>query len=142
MSLVTRSAIVRQTPRRMFELVNDVEAYPQRFDWCEEAAVLEEGEGWRVARLELRLGALRTGFTTRNRLEPPRRIVMERVDGPFTRLTGNWSFEPLGEAACKVTLTLDFELAGLVGTALAFGFQGLADRMVEDFCREAQRLHG
>ena len=40
----------------------------------------------------------------------------------------------------KVSLDLDFEVAGKVlGSALALGFQGLADRMVDDFCREADR---
>lgn len=143
MSLVRRSAIVRQPPQRMFDLVNDIAAYPRRFDWCHEAEVLERGDGVVVARLGLSLGALRTGFTTRNTLDPPQAIHMQLVDGPFNRLAGSWQFLPLGPDACKVSLALDFEVAGrLVGTALAFGFQGLADRMVSDFCREAGRVHG
>jgi len=143
MSLVRRSAIVRQTARRMFDLVNNVAAYPRRFDWCHEAQVLEQDEGMVVARLGLSLGGLRTGFTTRNTLRPPEAILMELVDGPFNRLAGSWQFLPLGADACKVTLELDFEVAGrLVGSAMAFGFQGLADRMVEDFCREAGRSGG
>lgn len=142
MSLVRRSAIVRQPARRMFELVNDVAAYPRRFDWCHEAEVLEQGDSMVVARLGLSLGGLRTGFTTRNTLQPPEAILMELVDGPFNRLSGSWRFLSLGDAACKVTLELDFEVAGrVVGSALAFGFQGLADRMVSDFCREAGHIH-
>ena len=43
-------------------------------------------------------------------------------------------------AGCKVTLKLDFEpLSRLLGPALALGMQGLADRMVDDFVREADR---
>ena len=57
-----------------------------------------------------------------------------------TRLSGAWLFSPLAEDACKVALNLNFETAGrLVGSALAIGFQSLADRMVDDFVREAQR---
>ena len=127
----------------MFDLVNDIEAYPLRFAWCEAAEVLSREEGALVARLALRLGALRTGFTTRNVLDPPKAIAMSLVDGPFSRLSGGWTFLALGDEGCKVSLELDFEVAGrLVGSALAFGFQGLADRMVDDFCREARRQHG
>ena len=137
---IHRHALVRHSALRMYTLVNDVAAYPERFAWCDESEVLEQDEGQMLARLELRLGALRTGFTTRNTLTPPNRIELQLVEGPFRKLTGAWVFHSLAEDACKVSLTLDFEVAGkLVGSALALGFQGLADRMVDDFCREADR---
>jgi ribosome-associated toxin RatA of RatAB toxin-antitoxin module len=140
---VNRSAIVRHSPQQMFELVSDVAAYARRFAWCEASEVLDQGAHEQVARLVVRMGAMRTSFTTRNRLDPPHRIGLALLEGPFTQLAGAWHFQPLGGEACKVTLELDFELAGrVVGSALAFGFQGLADRMVDDFCREARRIHG
>lgn len=143
MTAVNRSAIVRHSPQQMFELVSDVAAYPRRFGWCEAAEVLDETAAEQVARLVVRMGAMRASFTTRNRLNPPQRIGLALIEGPFTQLAGAWHFQPLGGEACKVTLELDFELAGrFVGSALAFGFQGLADRMVDDFCREARRIHG
>ncbi|HEX5756785.1 MAG TPA: type II toxin-antitoxin system RatA family toxin, partial [Arenimonas sp.] len=134
-------ALVRHSALRMFQLVNDVANYPRRFPWCEGSAVLEESETHMLARLDLRLGGLRTSFTTRNTLTAPTRIELQLVDGPFRKLGGAWVFHSLAEDACKVSLNLDFEVAGkLVGSALALGFQGLADRMVDDFCREADRV--
>src|SRR5262249_47985016 len=125
---------------RMFALVNDVAAYPRRFDWCDEAQVLEADETHIVARLDLGLGALRTWFTTRNILSPPHHIELKLVDGPFRSLEGRWEFQALDESACKVTLPLTFEPAvKLLGPALALGFQSLADRMVDDFVRVADR---
>ncbi len=125
----------------MFALVNDIPAYPRRFGWCEGAQVLEEGPDRMVARLDLGLGALRTWFTTENTLQRPHRISMRLVDGPFRRLAGLWEFHALDESACRVTLTLDFEpRVRLLAPALAVGFQGLADRMVDDFVRVADRV--
>lgn len=122
----------------MFALVNDVAAYPRRFAWCSAAQVLEQDEDRLVARLDLGLGALSTWFTTENTLSPPHRIDMALRDGPFRRLDGRWQFHALDESACKVTLTLEFEpLSRLLGPAMALGFQGLADRMVNDFVRVA-----
>jgi ribosome-associated toxin RatA of RatAB toxin-antitoxin module len=140
MSTIQRSALVRQPARRMFELVNDVGAYPRLFDWCESSEVLEVSEEHMLATLRVRAAGLRTGFTTRNRLVDGERIELNLVDGPFRRLSGAWQFLALAEHACKVTLHLEFEVnSRVMGSAFAIGFQGLADRMVDDFCRVGER---
>ena len=140
MPTIHRSALVGHSANRMFDLVNDVAAYPRRFPWCEQAQVLEQDDARMLARLDLGLGALRTWFTTENRLERPHRIDMQLRDGPFRRLHGVWDFHALDESSCKVSLTLDFEPhSRLLGPVFALGFQGLADRMVDDFVRVADR---
>jgi ribosome-associated toxin RatA of RatAB toxin-antitoxin module len=138
---IVRSALVEHSAARMFALVNDIDAYPRRFDWCREAEVLERGEDRIVARLDLGIGGFHTWFTTENSFSPPHHIDMALRDGPFKRLQGRWLFHALDESACKVSLTLDFEPQNrLLGPALALGMQGLADRMVDDFVREADRV--
>ena len=137
---IRHTALVGHAAARMFALVNDVRAYPRRFAWCDGARVLEEGPGRMVARLDLRLGALRTWFTTENTLSPPHHIDLRLVDGPVRSLAGRWEFHSLDECACKVALTLAFEPAPrLLAPAMALGFQALADRMVDDFVRVADR---
>lgn len=85
---IRRSALVAYTPAQMFDLVNDVEAYPKRFTWCVGSQVFERGEDVMVARLDLKLAAFQQSFTTRNRLERPHRLQMSLVDGPFRSLDG------------------------------------------------------
>lgn len=138
MTSIHRHALVRHSAARMYGLVNDVAAYPRRFAWCEGAEVLESGDDHMLARLDLRVAGIGLSFVTRNVLTPPTRIELALVEGPFRKFSGTWVFHSLAEDACKVSLSLDFDVAGkLVGSALALGFQGLADRMVDDFCREA-----
>lgn len=140
MPTVRRSALVERRAERMFDLVNDIPAYPRRFAWCDQAQLLEQADERMVARLDLGVGSFRTWFTTENTLQRPHRIDMRLKDGPFKRLDGRWEFQPLGDKACKVSLTLEFEPSSrLLGPALALGFQGLADRMVNDFVRVANR---
>ncbi|GAB2519783.1 type II toxin-antitoxin system RatA family toxin [Lysobacter humi (ex Lee et al. 2017)] len=140
MPTIRRTALVGHSAARMFALVNDVRAYPRRFDWCDGATVLDEGPDRMRARLELRAAGLRTWFVTENRMSPPHHIDLQFVEGPFRRLQGRWEFHALDESACRVTLTLDFEPAvRLLSGAFAIGFQGLADRMVDDFVRAADR---
>ena len=122
----------------MFDLVNDIDAYPRRFRWCSASQILESAPDRLVARLDLGLGSFSTCFMTENALQRPCSIDMQLRDGPFKRLHGRWEFHALAEDACKVTLTLEFEPnSRLLGPALALGFQGLADRMVNDFVRVA-----
>ena len=140
MQTIRRSALVEHSTTRMFDLVNDVAAYPRRFDWCSAAELIESGADRLVARLDLGLGALSTWFTTENTLDRPHSIDMNLVDGPFRKLHGRWEFHALDESASKVTLTLEFDPSNrLLGPAIALGFQGLADRMVDDFVRVADR---
>ena len=140
MTSLHRHALVRHSAARMYRLVNECGEYPRRFPWCEGAQVLERSPEHMVARLDLRLGGLRTSLTTRNTLVEPTRISLQLVEGPFREFAGHWNFHTLAEDACKVSLDLDFEVAGkLVGSALAIAFRGLGDLMVDDFCREADR---
>jgi len=136
---IRRSALVRQTPEHMFDLVNDVEAYPSRFAWCAGAHVLARDESTLTARLDLRLAGLTQSFTTRNTTSRPERIHMQLVEGPFRSLQGEWTFLALGDAGCKIAFALDFDYAGrLTAPALRMGFRSLADRMVDDFCSQAR----
>lgn len=136
---IRRSALVAQPAARLYDLVADVERYPQRFRWCTGAAVEPAGEATVVARLDLRFAGVSASFTTRNVHQPGARIDLSLVEGPFRSLQGAWTFDPLGEAGCRIGLVLDFEFAGrFVGGALASGFQGLADRMVDEFVRVAR----
>lgn len=140
---IRRHALVKYSPEQMFDLVNDVEAYPKRFSWCVGAETLERTEDVLVVRLDLKFAGFRQSFTTRNTVDPPWRLRMDLVDGPFRSLEGVWDFIALGDAGCKVAFALDFDYAGrLGGGALKLGFQSLAGRMVDDFCREAERLYG
>lgn len=139
MTTIHRSALVARPPAVIYALVNDVAAYPRRFDWCTGSAVLEQSDHLMLARLDLRVAGVPVSFTTRNTLTPVERVELALVDGPFQRFGGAWTFDALGDAGCRVGLRLDFEMAGkLLGSALARGFAGLADRLVDDFCRVAR----
>lgn len=93
---IHRQALTRFTPEQMFDLVNEVEAYPSRFSWCLGASVSEHDGQHLVGRLDLRFAGVTQHFSTRNTLDRPRSIKMQFVDGPFDWLHGVWQFTPLG----------------------------------------------
>lgn len=143
MASIEHSALLAHSARSMFDLVNDVEQYPQYLAGCERAEVLERGEDYMVARLHLARHGVRFSFTTRNRLVPWERVELALVDGPFQRLSGEWRFQPLSDTACKVTLAMQFELANrLLGMATAKVMRGVAADLVTAMVRRAKQVYG
>jgi len=98
---VKHSALVSQPPSRLFALINDIESYPQFVPWCTHAKVLSRSDREIVATIGVRRGPLRGEFTTRNDLEPDRRILMHLVSGPFKMLEGEWLLAPIAAPAAN-----------------------------------------
>ena len=66
---------------------------------------------------------------------------MELVDGPFKYLRGTWHFKPLGDAACRVTLDIDFEFANpMMGRIISPAFNKVCDTLVNAFLKRADQL--
>ena len=128
---IERSAMVLHSAGMMFDLVNDIESYPQYMDGCQAATVLARTEQEIVARLDLARAGIKQSFTTRNILSRPDKIELSLEEGPFKRLQGHWQFEALTESACKVSLILEFEfksgIAQLAGSKL---FSRVANNLV------------
>lgn len=126
----------------MFELVRDVERYPEFLNWVRRAELHEQSAEHQVATLEVRLAGLVRRFTTRNRLVPGSRLSMQLQRGPFDELSGCWRFEPFG-GGTRVELELTFRIRGsLVLLPFQRNFGRMADRMVDDFRRRAEQIHG
>ena len=141
MPTVRKSAIVPCSCESMFELVDDIESYPDFLPWCSGTEVFERTSRLTRARLDVSYHGLRTHIATRNRKQPPGHIELEFEEGPFERFGGEWRFAPLGEEGCKVELALDYAfssnaLAKLLGPL----FGDIADTMVESFVRRAEAM--
>jgi ribosome-associated toxin RatA of RatAB toxin-antitoxin module len=136
---IRRSALVTQVPARMFELINDIERYPEFVPWCTRAEVISRSDREIVATLGVARGALNTRFTTRNTLEPHSRITMNLVEGPFSQLSGEWRLAPMGEGGCRVELVLRFALANrLKAMVLEPLFESTAGTLVDAFVARAR----
>ena len=136
---VKRSALIAETPARMYSLINDIERYPEFVPWCTAARVESRKESEVVATLTIKRGPLRAEFTTRNLLEPGKRVLMQFVSGPFRVLEGLWTLTPLGDLGCRVELEMRFEFANRVaGTLFAPLFEDTAASLVDAFVKRAR----
>ena len=143
MAVVTRSVLLPHTARQMFDLVADVTSYPSFLPWCGEARVRDSSPEGMTATLTIAFKGLRQSFTTRNAHIEDQRIGMYLVDGPFAMLTGEWSFTPLSESACRVDFQLDYRFSNsLLEKVVGSVFDPIAKSFVDAFVRRADELYG
>ncbi len=144
MPLISRQALVLYSPAEMYDLVNDVAAYPEFLPWCKSSQVLSSTVDAIEASVEISKGSLNKSFATRNLLQKNKMIEMKLLEGPFKHLEGFWRFHPLKDpSACKVTLDLEFEFESkLVGLAVGPVFSKIANTLVDSFSKRAVDVYG
>ena len=145
MKTVHKSVLIWYSAQEMFALVIDIANYPQFLPWCERAIVLSEDEHGMKAEIGIAFSGIHQTFITRNEHVPGREVRMKLVEGPFSRLDGQWKFIPLGEGqrACKVELELNYgfdnaALSALVGPV----FDKIAGSLVDAFVKRAEQVYG
>lgn len=143
MTVVEKSALVKFSARQMFDLVNDIEAYPRFLPWCGGSRILKREGDIVEAELLISKGGFKKSFSTRNVIDEGGRITVSLLEGPFSYLEGTWDFMPLREDASKISLNLEFEMPGILAN-LAFGavFNQICNTMVSSFTQRAKEIYG
>ena len=138
-----RSARVPYSAERMFDLVNDIEKYPQFLHWCRGAHIDTRYGSTVEATLDIGVLGFQRSFKTRNTLRRPDRIQIDLVSGPFRRLRGEWRFTDLPSKESDVSLSLAFEVTiSPFGVVFSKVFEELAGAQMDAFIARAVNLYG
>jgi ribosome-associated toxin RatA of RatAB toxin-antitoxin module len=139
---VQRNARVPYSAEQMFDLVNDIESYPQFLHWCGGARIDERRGNVIEATLDIGVVGFHRSFRTRNTSSRPERIQIELVSGPFRRLRGEWRFRD-ENGGSEVALSLLFEVTlSPFGVVFSKIFEELAGSQVKAFIDRAAKLYG
>jgi coenzyme Q-binding protein COQ10 len=122
----------------MFDLVADVERYPEFVPLCQAMRVrrhVESGDGITLLTADMTVAykMIHETFTSRVTLDRPRlKIAVEYLDGPFSQLDNRWSFRTLGERESEIVFFIAYEfrsrmLGLLMGTMFDTAFQKFAE---------------
>lgn len=136
------------TPRQMFDLVADVERYPEFLPLCEELRLLSRddkgGAPVLVATMVAGYKAIREQFTTRVTLYPEApKVKVEYLDGPFRHLENVWQFRALPGGGCEVDFFIDYEFRSLMlGLLVGALFDKAFRRFAEAFEARALQIYG
>jgi coenzyme Q-binding protein COQ10 len=137
---------VPHLPERMYDLVNDLEAYPRFLPNVSAMDVTRDrgtANDVRYARMTIRFGPVTQSYTSRVTADPEAHTISaSAVDGPFAYLESKWSFEPEGQGT-RVRFDIDFKISNpLIATVAEPAFAGKQDEIVEAFLTEADRRFG
>jgi coenzyme Q-binding protein COQ10 len=140
------------TPRQMFDLVADVDKYPQFLPLCEALTVVgRQAEGDRdvvIAQMTVGYMAIRETFTSRVVLDPANLRVEAgampgAASGPFRRLENRWRFRPVTERACEVEFFLMYEFQSrTLGMIMGAMFEHVFRRFADAFEQRADQIYG
>ena len=126
----------------MYEVVNDVTAYPEFLPWCADAKILSQSGTSMEASILIKKAGVNHWFSTSNTLLKNKKIEIKLMDGPFKQLEGRWEFIELDDHASKIILRLEFEFShGLGKTLIAPVFTRIANTMVDSFCTRAHEVN-
>ncbi len=135
---------VRHSAGDMFDLVADVERYPEFVPLCRELRVrkrVSEPEGVEVliADMTVAYNFMRETLTSRITLDRPNlQILVEYIEGPFSRLENRWAFHPTGERTCEVEFYISYEFKSrTLGLLMGAMFDVAFRRFVTAFERRA-----
>jgi ribosome-associated toxin RatA of RatAB toxin-antitoxin module len=142
-SHIHETSVMPYSSEQMYQLVNDVERYPEFLPWCHLTKILEKMPSGIIASIEVAGKGIHKSFTTRNTMDPYKFIKMELIEGPFKEFTAAWHFEALENSTCKVSLDMKFEFSSKIMAMLLSKFLNRAlEHMIEAFSKRAQELYG
>jgi coenzyme Q-binding protein COQ10 len=140
---------VRHTASQMFDLVADVERYPEFVPLCHSLKIRqrtpkEDGTEIIVADMTVSFKLVRESFTSRVTLDRPNlKIMVEYLKGPFSNLENRWTFEPRSDTECDVEFYLAYEFKSRM-LALLMGamFETAFARFAAAFEKRADAVYG
>ncbi|MEQ8955225.1 MAG: type II toxin-antitoxin system RatA family toxin [Gammaproteobacteria bacterium] len=139
---INRSALVPYSAQQMFDLVNDIESYPQFMPGCKSARVLERSGQELLGELVLSRAGISQRLVTRNQLLEPASVTMQLEEGAFSSFVACWKFVDLLDQGCKTSLDMEFEFSSrLLDLAARALFHDTANSMVDTVVARAAKIY-
>ncbi len=128
---------VPHSPDQMFDLVADVERYPEFLPLCEALVVRSrkerDGKILLIADMTVGYKAIRETFTTQVLLNKAERAIdVKYIDGPFKYLDNRWRFQPSENGGSIIDFFIDYEFKSRILGALMGSMFDRAFRMFTD----------
>jgi coenzyme Q-binding protein COQ10 len=143
----TERRVLPHTPRALFDLVADIERYPEFLPWCLAARIRSRQGNVVIADLVIGHRLIRERFTSRVTLYPPEsendegRIEVEYIEGPMQHMSNRWIFRPVAPNSTEIDFYVDFAFRSkMLEKLMGFVFHEAVTRMVRAFETRAARI--
>lgn len=142
------STVVPYTPQQMYELVGDVEAYPEFLPWCLALRVVkrtpQEKPTEMLADMVVAYKVFRERFRSRVTLDHNEKSINAHyTDGPFRKLVTEWQFDPAPQGGCEINFFIEFVFSNMfLHSTASMVFERAFARMTDAFVERAHGLYG
>lgn len=135
------SVSVPFSARQMYDLVVDMDRYPEFIPWLVQSRKYDVTETGFMSEMTFAFKGLRETFSTQDHVDPGCKVVISHVSGPFSHLQSEWLFVDTPEGS-RVDFFIDFKFKKkLVDLAMGPVFGKASQAMVESFCRRAEEIY-
>jgi coenzyme Q-binding protein COQ10 len=133
-------------PEQLFDMVMDVEQYPEFLPWCRAARILETHEDHILAELVVSFKGLTESYVSRITPRPALtmpEISVDLVRGPFKTLTNHWRFEGHEDGGTRIHFFIEFQFKSrLLNALIGSLFTRAQEKMIRAFSARADALYG
>ena len=136
--------------KHMFDLVMDIEKYPQFLPWCLAAKITKRfDENHLEADLVINFKGFSQKYSSdvraKKTIDNEFLISVVSIDGPFKNLINSWEFKDLpsadGKASCQIKFFIDFEFKSIIlGKMIGMIFEKATNKMIDAFEKRAETM--
>jgi coenzyme Q-binding protein COQ10 len=138
----TSSMKVPYSAQQMYDLVVDMDKYPEFIPWVAKARKYDENDNKFMSEMTFSFKGMRESFKTKDTVIPGERVTISNVSGPFKRLESEWNFADSASGGCTIEFFIDFSFKSrLAEIALGPVFGEASKRMVEAFRTRADAIY-
>jgi coenzyme Q-binding protein COQ10 len=137
----------KHSPKQLFDIVADVEKYPEFLPWVSGARIIEKQNDYFIAELLVRFKGFSHKYSSKVTLKPaksenePYFIDVELVSGPFKHLSNKWAFHPYKDGGTEIIFELDFKFNSMIfEKMIGFLFETAVKKMSESFEKRADEI--
>tara|TARA_B100001113_G_scaffold12352_1_gene9625 strand:- start:4840 stop:5277 length:438 start_codon:yes stop_codon:yes gene_type:complete len=122
----------------IFDLINNIEKYPEYLPWCTRTEVEYESENIVNGKIFISKSFIKWDFSTKNVIEKNKSISLSLIDGPFDELNGKWSFISIDKNNTKVSLEINYKFKNsLIELSIEPIFTTIMNSILQSFISQA-----
>ncbi len=134
--------ILPYSQEQLYELVADMERYPEFLPWCKQSVIQQKQKDKIFAELTIGYKFFQESYLSEVTLIPTTRISVQYAKGPLKHLRNQWTFKSLSEKTCQLNFELEFELQSFFLQKMTEGlFTTIMHQMLKAFEVRAKQLY-
>ena len=139
----SNSIILPYSARQLYEIVIDVEAYPDFLPWCISSRIVKKTDDNNFdAELTVGYKSIDEKYISRILAEYEKKIISKAISGPFKFLDSSWYFQNIEKTKCKVDFSIEYQFKSFfLDKVMGSLFKKATIKMLDAFEQRAKSLH-